>query len=565
MNPTLKDRIGDEAAQHLQTVLPNTPLPGSDATVGSLAFSLATEDSVEGCLTGIAVAEALGAPVEGRSREWIRQRIGRVEGFLTKNPTIGSDTELALLTVDAVLDNPSNHPQSLANRLLTSTVRSRGQTLDYTRDQLKQGAVWWKAAAPNSAGTAGPARCAAIGLLWSGNPERAAYEAALSCSLTHSHPVAIAGAAATAAAVSTAASGTTLDLEWLNTVAAITESTTSDTELAQRIRAAVTLSGQDISLALDLVGTQPVSWQTVPAALLCAASAASPMEAVLTAVNAGGDTDTVASMTGAIVGAARGMAAWPISFLRIDGIPQVQKIASRITAQVSQPQQSQAPESSQATSEVHISFLLDRSGSMAPLIDDVIGGFNSFIANQRTEPGECIVTAAQFDGTNPYELLYDEVPIERIDDLDTQRYRPRGTTPLFDAVANLINREDKQTVGSQTSHQRIVVIFTDGQENSSRTWNRDQVFALIEQKKAEGWTFVFMGANQDSYAEGGRLGIYGRNVQNYRGDGQGMREAWGSVDRAFGEYRRSDLQERGRRRDNFFDGTKEAESDHINR
>jgi hypothetical protein len=113
--------------------------------------------------------------------------------------------------------------------------------------------------------------------------------------------------------------------------------------------------------------------------------------------------------------------------------------------------------------------------------------------------------------------------------------------------------------------EQIVVVFTDGLENASRTWTRDQVFALIEQKKAQGWTFVFMGANQDAYAEGSRIGFQAGNVQNFRGDGQGMREAWSSVDRAVGEYRQASFEERGSRRSDFFTGVKEAELDYSNR
>ena len=179
--------------------------------------------------------------------------------------------------------------------------------------------------------------------------------------------------------------------------------------------------------------------------------------------------------------------------------------------------------------------------------------------------GDCLFTAAQFDGTDPFELLYDRVPITDVSELDSDRYRPRGNTPLFDAIATLISNVENGSGSTTVNSEQIVVVFTDGLENASRTWTRERVFALIEQKKAQGWTFVFMGANQDAYAEGGRIGFQAGNVQNFRGDGQGMREAWSSVDRAVGEYRRASFEERGSRRSDFFTGVKEAELDHSNR
>ena len=221
------------------------------------------------------------------------------------------------------------------------------------------------------------------------------------------------------------------------------------------------------------------------------------------------------------------------------------------------------------TERVKIWFLLDRSGSMQGLAEDVVGGFNQFVADQALKPGKARLTAVQFDGTDPFEMIVDARRIKDVPELTSDVYQPRGVTPLYDALGHLIKSADQRisyrAEKGRPEEDQLVIVFTDGLENASTKFERSKIFELIQDRMNADWTFVFMGANQDSYAEGDRLGIYGGNVQNYRGDGQGMREAWGSVDRAFGEYRRSDLQERGRRRDNFFDGTKEAESDHINR
>ena len=562
-------RFGVDAQQKLETVLRVPPFSeasqGAEASVGDLSpVDLA---HLLGSLVGVAVGEAIGEPVEDRSRRWIQQRFGTIGGFVTTNPSTGSDTALVLLTIQAVLENPANHPQALASAISQTAISSRGQTLDYTRNQLRTGIPWWNAAAPDSAGTAGPARCAPIGLMWAGEPERAGFEAAVSCSVTHGHPSALAAAAAISAAVATAATGIELNAEWMRSAADVADKVTFDRRVSTRIRMAADLLSHNEESALDLIGTAPVSWETVPAALWCAAHATSPIEGVLSAVNAGGDTDTVASMVGALMGANSGTAGWPQAVTQIAGLAEVQQTAAAIAnaAPKAANENPSVQEPQNQDNQVNVAFLIDRSGSMNSLTEDVIGGFNAFVATQKTLDGNCIFTAAQFDGTDPFELLYDRVPITEVDDLDHSRYQPRGNTPLFDAIAALIHNIENHSGPTQPNADQIVVVFTDGFENASRTWTRDQVFALIEQKKSQGWTFVFMGANQDAYTEGGRIGFQAGNVQNFRGDGQGMREAWSSVDRAVGEYRQATFEERGSRRNDFFTGVKEAELDHSNR
>ncbi|SVD77837.1 uncharacterized protein METZ01_LOCUS430691, partial [marine metagenome] len=136
MNPTPQERFGNAAAHQLSKALKPDPPVGQSADSTGLELSLPDTDRVLGALMGIAIGEAIGAPVEGRTKEWIEQRIGRIEGFLTSNPRTGSDTALALLTFNSVIDDPANHPQLLAARLSQSHIASRGQTLDYTRNQL---------------------------------------------------------------------------------------------------------------------------------------------------------------------------------------------------------------------------------------------------------------------------------------------------------------------------------------------------------------------------------------------------------------------------------------------
>ena len=147
-------------------------------------------------------------------------------------------------------------------------------------------------------------------------------------------------------------------------------------------------------------------------------------------------------------------------------------------------------------------FLLDRSGSMESCRDDVIGGFNAFVKDQ--DPGRRL-TLIQFD--HEYTLSYENVKMSDVGPLTRDTYKPRGSTALLDSLGNLIKSSD--------SLPKVVVIFTDGLENSSRSYTKAHIKDLIDQKSKDGWTFVYMGANQDSFAEAGSIGIAAAHTMSY--------------------------------------------------
>jgi Mg-chelatase subunit ChlD len=211
---------------------------------------------------------------------------------------------------------------------------------------------------------------------------------------------------------------------------------------------------------------------------------------------------------------------------------------------------------------VHIGFVLDRSGSMKHLVSDVVGGFATFVAEQRQEPGRCSVTVAQFDSQDPFEVLVDDVPVAEVTGLD-DRYFARGLTPLYDAIGSMIGRCEERlsarASAGEPADDQLVVIFTDGLENASRRWRQRGIFDRIEEKKAEGWTFVFMGANQDSYAAGGDMGMAAGSISNFSASPIGTRTAFSSASRAMAMYRRKGRPARLADQDDFFGGVKEAE------
>lgn len=149
-------------------------------------------------------------------------------------------------------------------------------------------------------------------------------------------------------------------------------------------------------------------------------------------------------------------------------------------------------------------FILDRSGSMESCLDDTIGGFNSFVREQEIDGGS--LTLVLFD--HEYSLLYDKKPIDQVELLTRKTYVPRGSTGLLDAIGKTIkNMEEGRTP--------TVAILTDGMENASHIFTRAHIKDLIEQKTKEGWTFVYLGANQDAFSEAGSIGIAPAATMNY--------------------------------------------------
>ena len=212
---------------------------------------------------------------------------------------------------------------------------------------------------------------------------------------------------------------------------------------------------------------------------------------------------------------------------------------------------------------VKIWFLLDRSGSMESLAEDVIGGFNQFVTEQAAKPGKARLTAVQFDGQNPFEVIYDAQQISTVRQLTSSVYRPRASTPLHDAMGKLIQTADRRVANrsekNKPEEDQLVIVFTDGLENASLEFDRAQVFELIKERTDAGWTFVFMGANQDSYAEGHKIGMNDGNVQNYQATPDSVKDAFASISRASLDFRNKDSLQRVMDQKHFFGGVKEAE------
>lgn len=159
-----------------------------------------------------------------------------------------------------------------------------------------------------------------------------------------------------------------------------------------------------------------------------------------------------------------------------------------------------------------IAFLLDRSGSMASIRMPTIDGYNEFLGEQRKAPGNAWVSRYQFDST--YQTDVEEQPIDQADYLDFDTFEPRGGTALYDGIATTItNVENSIAKMDPKPGSVLVVIMTDGAENQSQEYSRQsggagRIKALTEEKQQkEGWDFVYLGANQDVFAEAAQIGI----------------------------------------------------------
>ena len=184
-------------------------------------------------------------------------------------------------------------------------------------------------------------------------------------------------------------------------------------------------------------------------------------------------------------------------------------------------------------------FILDRSGSMAGLEADTIGGFNAMLEKQKAEPGEAIVSTVLFD--NRSEVLHDRLPLDRVPAMTREDYWVRGCTALLDAVGGAIRHignVHKYAREEDRPERILFIITTDGMENASRRYDYRDVKAMIEQMREKcGWEFLFLGANIDAAREAARFGIRADRAANYHADHRGTEVIYSAVSEAVTAFR----------------------------
>jgi len=183
-----------------------------------------------------------------------------------------------------------------------------------------------------------------------------------------------------------------------------------------------------------------------------------------------------------------------------------------------------------------ICLILDRSGSMGGRENDVVNGVNSFIEEQKKLPDPASIAFVRFD-TEATERFRPMQSLPEVKALERAEYQPRGGTPLLDAVGSTITALDEDWKREQPE-RCIVVIVTDGEENASREYTKQKVKDLIQARQDSGkWAFIYLGANVDSFAEAGSMGIAMANTANYRNTAAGTRSLYASTSKSVGRMR----------------------------
>jgi uncharacterized protein YegL len=170
-----------------------------------------------------------------------------------------------------------------------------------------------------------------------------------------------------------------------------------------------------------------------------------------------------------------------------------------------------------------IVFILDRSGSMAGLENDTIGGYNSLIEKQKNEEGEALISTVLFD--NETEVLHDRIPLDKVEMITDKEYFVRGSTALLDAVGGAIHHignVHKYARPEDVPEKTLFIITTDGMENSSRQYSYEKVKKMVErQKEKYHWEFIFLGANIDAVSVANKFGVDKSRAVRYECDSAG--------------------------------------------
>ena len=170
-----------------------------------------------------------------------------------------------------------------------------------------------------------------------------------------------------------------------------------------------------------------------------------------------------------------------------------------------------------------IVFILDRSGSMAGLEDDTIGGFNAMVEKQKKEPGEAVLSAVLFSNDNT--VIYDRTDIRKVEPLTDRQYFVGGSTALLDAIGGAVHHignVHKYAREEDRPAKTVFVITTDGMENASRRYSYFQVQRMVKrQQERYGWEFLFLGANMDAISAARSFGIREDRAVRYACDSAG--------------------------------------------
>jgi hypothetical protein len=182
-----------------------------------------------------------------------------------------------------------------------------------------------------------------------------------------------------------------------------------------------------------------------------------------------------------------------------------------------------------------IAVILDRSGSMSGHESDTIGGVNNFIEEQKKLSDDSAILFVRFD--TEYERFRDRVELAKCTPLTAGEYKPRGMTSLLDAVGKTINAMENDWI-SFKPERAIVVIVTDGEENSSTEFTNAKIKEMIKSREASGkWAFIYLGTDVNAFAEGAKLGVQALNTAGFNKTARGFASTYANVSQTVSHMR----------------------------
>lgn len=190
-----------------------------------------------------------------------------------------------------------------------------------------------------------------------------------------------------------------------------------------------------------------------------------------------------------------------------------------------------------------ITTVLDRSASMSSVCKPTMKAFNRFVKSQCKGADEAFLSLVQFD--DQYEPVYSRLPFDRVPKLTSQTYVPRGSTALFDAIGRTIESTHQHLVqlGMDSYANVVMVIQTDGLENSSQAYSRERINSMIKQfRDQHGWEFVILGANQDAIMSAASVGIPRRAAMTYGATCNGTHAVFDMLGKKMSARRRGSAQ-----------------------
>lgn len=184
-------------------------------------------------------------------------------------------------------------------------------------------------------------------------------------------------------------------------------------------------------------------------------------------------------------------------------------------------------------------YVLDETGSMACVKTPTISGFNEYVDGLRKKDS-VRMTLTSFSTEQGFRRRCENLELALVPRLDAFNYIPSGGTPLYDAIADSIASADRMA----STHDVLFVIQTDGEENSSKEFDRAAIMAKIDERKAKGWTFIFMGADQDAWKVAQSIGVPAANSVSYDNTSHGTRASFATVAAASSSYLAMNMDQR---------------------